>query len=98
LAVGYGVIPERQQEKAAPPAAARTTRRRTDTMFATEVFYQGKPHSITIVFDTDDPKQAALIQACKTSFGQKYVEYEPLDTLHHLSLDLFPGGLREVRR
>ena len=66
-------------------------------MFAPKAFYQGRPHSITIVFNTDDPEQAALMRACKVSFGDRYVREETLDTTRHLTLDLLPGGLREVR-
>jgi hypothetical protein len=66
-------------------------------MFAPKALYQGSPHSITVVFDTHDPKQATLLQACKVSFGEKYATNETLDPPHHLSLHLLPGGLREVR-
>jgi hypothetical protein len=66
-------------------------------MFATKAFYQGRPHSITIIFNTDDPKQAALMHACKVSFGDRYVREETLDKTCHLTLDVLPGGLREVQ-
>jgi hypothetical protein len=67
-------------------------------MFAPKGLYQDSLHSITVIFDVRDYKQAVLMRACKVSFGEKYARDENLKPPYHLSLDLLPGGLREVRR
>jgi hypothetical protein len=54
------------------------------------------PHRITILFDTDDPKQAALLRVSRASFGEGRTESEDLDPPRYRCLDLLPGGAREV--
>jgi hypothetical protein len=51
---------------------------------------------ISILFDTDDPKQAALLQVLRASFREGHAESEDLDPPRYRCLDLLPGGAREV--
>lgn len=51
---------------------------------------------ISILFDTDDPNQAALLRAFVMSFGEEHTRSEDLDPPRYLCLDLLPGGTREV--
>ena len=51
---------------------------------------------LTILFDTDDPKQAALLRALRASFGERCSVSEDLDPPRHWCLHLLPGGAREV--
>ncbi len=53
---------------------------------------------ISILFDTDDPKQSALLRAFRASFGEGCTESENLDPPRYRCLDLLPGGAREVLR
>ena len=53
---------------------------------------------ISILFDTGDPKQAALLRAFRASFGEGRAESEDLESPRYRCLDLLPGGAREVLR
>jgi hypothetical protein len=53
---------------------------------------------ISIVFDTDDPKQAALLRAFRASFGEEHARSDDLDPPRYRCLDLLPGEAREVLR
>lgn len=53
---------------------------------------------ITILFDTDDSKQAALLRAFRASFGEGHVRSKDLDPPRYRCLDLLPGGALEARR
>jgi hypothetical protein len=53
---------------------------------------------ISILFDTDDSKQAALLRALRASFGDGHARSDDLDPPRYWCLDLLPGGAREVLR
>jgi hypothetical protein len=53
---------------------------------------------ITILFDTDDPKQDSLLRAFKMSFGRSHAQGEDLDPSRYRCLNLLPGGAREAQR
>lgn len=53
---------------------------------------------ISILFDMDNPKQAALLRAFRALFGGGHVESEELNPPRYRCLNLFPGGAREVLR
>ncbi len=55
-------------------------------------------HCITVLFDTDDSEQAALLHVLRTSFGEGHAKREDLDPPRYRCLDLLPGGAREVLR
>ena len=65
-------------------------------MFAPKAVHPNA-HSIPIVFDADDPKEAALLRAFVKSFGEEYAQSEDLIPPRYLSLSLLPGGLRKVQ-
>ena len=54
--------------------------------------------AITIVFDTDDQKQNALLRAFMKSFGDGHVEGKDLYPPRYKCLDVLPGGALEARR
>lgn len=57
--------------------------------------YPSSLHTITIVFNTDIPEEAAAVQAFKKAFGEEYARVEGLDLLRYRALHLFPGGALE---
>ena len=65
-------------------------------MFAPKQVYPSRAHSITVLFDTGDLKQAALLSAVRAAFGEGYYRTEVLGPSCYYSLDLLPGGLRET--
>ena len=63
-------------------------------MFAPKAVYPNV-HSIPIVFDADDPREAALLRTFMRSFGEEYAQSEDLAPPRYHCLTLLPGGLRK---
>ena len=61
-------------------------------MFTPVAVSPSNSQSITVVFDTGDPKQAELLGAFRESFGEKYSCSEDLRPPFVFALNLLPGG------
>lgn len=64
-------------------------------MFPPKLVYPDQ-QCISILFDTDDPKQVALLYVLRASFGEEHTRSEDLDPPRYRCLDLLPGSALEV--
>lgn len=60
--------------------------------------YAKKPHSIGFLFDIHDPQQHEHFHVLRKSFGERFAVAEDVEVPRYRYLELFPGGLREVRQ
>jgi len=74
------------------------SRREEVGVFASEEAYPRQPF-ILVTFDTTDRKQAQLLGAFMSAFGEKYSEVDDLDPASSLyCLIVRPGGALEAKR
>ena len=58
--------------------------------------YRNKPHSITLVLDTEAANAHHVLRSFRDAFGEHHSDIEALDPPRHVCLHLYPGGVLEL--